>query len=340
MLLLGLNITSPGDKLQPISIDRFFQGIQDSKQTFKDQISQLRSIATMDINRYRDLKKKLPYVVCGMFHPLIRRKENFSAIQYFIIDMDHIVEHGKSITTITDKLRAEPQVHLFFKSPGGDGIKVMFKLKENCHDAQLFSAFYKIFGHYFGEKTGLMDIIDIKTSDVTRACFMSYDEDAFYNAESECIDMNEYLNKENIEQVEKSIKEIELKFDEQVSEIPKISQNLEQDVLDQIKAKLNPRVKTTPEKQFFVPKEVDNHISILTKELAELSLELYETEPIQYGRKVRIKTGRMIAEINIFYGKRGFTVVKTNKAGTNESLADVAARAIEQILKPEFDAKI
>ena len=99
-------------------------------------------------------------------------------------------------------------------------------------------AFYKIFGHYFGEKTGLMDIIDIKTSDVTRACFMSYDEDAFYNAESECIDMNEYLNKENIEQVEKSIKEIELKFDEQVSEIPKISQNLEQDVLDQIKAKL------------------------------------------------------------------------------------------------------
>jgi hypothetical protein len=95
MLLLGLNITSPGDKLQPISIERFFQGIQDSKQTFKDQISQLRSIATMDINKYRDLKKKLPYVVCGMFHPLIRRKENFSAIQYFIIDMDHIVEHGK-----------------------------------------------------------------------------------------------------------------------------------------------------------------------------------------------------------------------------------------------------
>ena len=107
----------------------------------------------MDINRYRDLKKKLPYVVCGMFHPLIRRKENFSAIQYFIIDMDHIVEHGKSITTITDKLRAEPQVHLFFKSPGGDGIKVMFKLKENCHDAQLFSAFYKIFGHYFSLDT-------------------------------------------------------------------------------------------------------------------------------------------------------------------------------------------
>jgi hypothetical protein len=151
--------------------------------------------------------------------------------------------------------------------------------------------------------------------------------------------MNEYLNKENIEQVEKSIKEIELKFDEQVSEIPKVSQNMEQDVLDQIKAKLNPKLKSAPEKQFFVPKEVDNHINILTKELAELSLELYETEPIQYGRKVRIKTGRMFAEINIFYGKRGFTVVKTNKAGTNESLADVSARAIEQILKPEFDAK-
>jgi hypothetical protein len=184
-----------------------------------------------------------------------------------------------------------------------------------------------------------MEIIDIKTSDVTRACFMSFDEDAFYNAESECIDLNEYLNKENIEQVEKSIKEIELKFDEQINEIPKVSQNMEQDVLDQIKAKLNPKLKSAPEKQFFVPKEVDNHINILTKELAELSLELYETEPIQYGRKVRIKTGRMFAEINIFYGKRGFTVVKTNKAGTNESLADVSARAIEQILKPEFDAK-
>ena len=339
MLLLGLNITSPGDKLQPISIERFFQGIKDSKQSFKDQISQLRSIAAMDFNKYRDLKKKLPYVVCGMFHPLIRRKENFSAIQYFILDLDHIMEQGKSLMTLAEKLKNEPQVHLFFKSPGGDGLKVMFKLKENCHDAQLFSAFYKIFGHHFGEKTGLLDLIDIKTSDVTRACFMSWDEDAFYNAESECIDINEYLNKENIEQVERSIKEIELKFDEQVSEIPIVNQNLEQDILDQIKAKLNPKIKASSEKQFFVPKEIDNHISILTKELAELSLELYETEPIQYGRKVRIKAGRMFAEINIFYGKRGFTVVKTNKAGTNESLADVSARAIEQILKPEFDTK-
>jgi hypothetical protein len=339
MLLLGLNITSPGDKLQPITIDRFFQGIKDSKQSFKDQIAQLRSIATMDVNKYRELKKKLPYVVCGMFHPLIRKKENFSAIQYFILDIDHIVERGKSLTTITENLRTEPQVHLFFKSPGGDGIKVMFKLKENCHDATLFAAFYKLFGHHFGEKTGLIDIIDIKTNDVTRACFMSYDEEAFYNAESECIDINDYLNRENIEQVEKSIREIELKYDEKIDKLPKESQNLEQDILEQIKAKLNPKIKNTAEKQFFVPKEIDNHIGILTKELAELSLELYETEAIQYGRKIRIKTGRMYAEINLFYGKRGFTVVKTNKAGTNEALAEVAADAIEQILKPSFDDK-
>jgi hypothetical protein len=230
-------------------------------------------------------------------------------------------------------------VHLFFKSPGGDGIKVMFKLKENCHDASLFSAFYKIFGHHFGEKTGLLDVLDIKTSDVTRACFMSYDEEAYYNEDCECIDINDYLNKENIEQIEKNIKEIELKFDEQLSEIPKTNQNLEQDVLDRIKAKLNPKLKTIAEKQFFVPKEIDNHISLLTEELAALSLELYETEPIQYGRKIRIKTGRMFAEINIFYGKRGFTVVKTNKSGTNEALADLASKAIEQILRPEFDVE-
>lgn len=77
----------------------------------------------------------------------------------------------------------------------------------------------------------------------------------------------------------------------------------------------------------------------MTEELAALSLELYETEPIQYGRKIRIKTGRMFAEINIFYGKRGFTVVKTNKSGTNEALADLASKAIEQILRPEFDVE-
>jgi hypothetical protein len=40
----------------------------------------------------------------------------------------------------------------------------------------------------------------------------------------------------------------------------------------------------------------------------------------------------MWAEINVFYGKKGWSVVKTTKSGSHPDLAELGARAIEEIL--------
>lgn len=40
----------------------------------------------------------------------------------------------------------------------------------------------------------------------------------------------------------------------------------------------------------------------------------------------------VIAEINVFYGKRGFSVVKTPKRGSNDGLADISNRVLCELL--------
>ena len=46
---------------------------------------------------------------------------------------------------------------------------------------RLYSLFYKKFVKSFSEQYDLQQVVDAKTSDVSRACFLSHDKDAFYN---------------------------------------------------------------------------------------------------------------------------------------------------------------
>ena len=75
-----------------------------------------------------------------------------------------------------------------FCSPGADGLKLLFRLEEKCEDEALFSAFYKQFALTFSQKYQLEGVIDTQTSDVTRACFMSYDPEAWYRPEALPVD--------------------------------------------------------------------------------------------------------------------------------------------------------
>ena len=66
--------------------------------------------------------------------------------------------------------------------------------------------------------------------------------------------------------------------------------------------------------------------------LKETGLIVTEIISIQYGKKIRIKMGLKEAEINLFYGRRGFTVVKSPRCGTNEELNDVSAQLIQAFI--------
>lgn len=327
----GTQITKAGDTLEKIPLERLFLGISKPKQQFIDRIEQLRMVNSIDPVQYRELKKLLPYFVCGVFHPPVRRKEHFAAIELFIIDLDHLAAFDIDKTSLTEKLKNNPNVLLVFTSPGADGLKIMFRLSERCTDEALFSNFYKIFATRFAAQYGLQSVIDYNTSDVTRACFVSYDPEAYFNPEATSLEMKTFIPQLDFDRVEKEVKIAD--------KIIKVSDNpgtdatdpIDEEVLQRIKEKLNPKV-PKPQKQHYVPPEVDDALAHLSEKLGEYDLQIVESASISFGRKVKVGAGKLWAEINIFYGARGFSVVKTTKTGSNPELAELAAQAIRALL--------
>jgi hypothetical protein len=154
-LMLGRHLTLPSDPLERISVERVFRGITRPKPAFRDLISRLRTVASVDPSTYRQLKKTLPYVVCGLFHPAIRRKQHFATIHYFILDLDHLAEAELTAQEVRTKVSGLPQPLLGFTSPGGDGYKILFRLASPFSDAARFHAGYQAFARRFAQKTDL-----------------------------------------------------------------------------------------------------------------------------------------------------------------------------------------
>jgi hypothetical protein len=333
MLQFGTKITQPGDALQKITIDRLYLGISQPKAVLRDKIEQLRIIKEVDEKQYRQLKKYLPYFVCGIFHPAIRRSEHFAAIEYFVLDLDHLTEAELDRDGLMKIITTLPEVVLAFISPSGDGVKIMLRLNEKCTDAALFSAFYKIFAHQFAEQHGLTQVIDYRTSDVTRACFFSYDAEAYFNPEATTVHLQAYVKNLNFDQAELDIKAAQKFVDQQqATSEQKESIPMDEDILQQIKSKLNPKARIAKKKQYTESPQVERVIPILAEQLATYNIKLVETQKISYGKKIKLSANKMWAEINVFYGKKGWSVVKTTKSGSHPDLAELGARAIEEIL--------
>ena len=53
---------------------------------------------------------------------------------------------------------------------------------------------------------------------------------------------------------------------------------------------------------------------------------------IHYGKKIKMKVNFREAEINLFYGKKGYSVVQSSRKGTNDELNSLCAELINQFL--------
>jgi len=95
-----------------------------------------------------------------------------------MIDLDHFDRSELDLPATAERLRADDRVLMGFISPGGDGLKLMFQLEEPCFDSGIYSLFYKAFVQHFAREHQLEAVIDLRTHDVTRACFLSIDPGA------------------------------------------------------------------------------------------------------------------------------------------------------------------
>lgn len=327
MILFGRNLIQSEDPLLKLSVDQLYASIRAPRQQTINQIEQLRAVRPISNQQYNELKKRLPYFVCGIFNPAIRRKEYFGYTEYFVVDIDHISSKNINTELLKQSLKQDEQVRLFFESPGKDGLKIMFKLKERCYDQAIYSAFYKVFVKNMALKHNLEQVVDIKTSDVTRACFISYDPEAHYNKNSESINIHNFIDLSNPSEIFNIQKELRVT---PVESKTKITGEASKEALLHIKSIVNPKLKEKEDRRnIYVPDELEEIIKRLRTRIEDNGIIIEDISNINYGKKIKMKVELLRSEINLFYGKRGFTVVQSPRCGTSAELNRLLARFIE-----------
>jgi hypothetical protein len=81
-----------------------------------------------------------------------------------------------------------------------------------------------------------------------------------------------------------------------------------------------------------VPERLDLIIEDLKTYIEETGVEVYRIQNIQYGKKLFFKADNKLAEINLFYGKHGFTVVQTPRCGTSSELNELMVQLINSFV--------
>lgn len=335
MLSVALNIKSVTEEMRKIPVHNLYDAIRNPKPEVSALLRQLRIVREMNANLYSTLKHRLPYFVCGMFNPSYRRSENFAYTEYFIIDIDHLSSKGLVVADLRKTICGDPRTVLCFMSPGGDGLKVLMKLTERCYDAGLYKTFYKLFVAKFSHQYGLEQVVDAKTCDVTRACFLSADPDAYYNADAEKVAVREFVNPEENVSLAFDLKHkadlAERKAEKYNSGTH--SSDPDTDVMAEIRQTLDLKSRNGPPKpEAYVPPELNEIMDNLRAYVEERGILVEDVINIQYGKKLRFKVANKKAEINLFYGKKGFSVVQSPRTGTDKSANELMAEVINCFL--------
>lgn len=334
MIMFGTNIQSAEDPLKKIEESELYNRIVQPEAYVEAKIRQLRIAYQIAPKQYNEQKRTLPYVVCGIFNPPYRNTENFGYTECFIVDIDHLSEKGLTVEAVKSRIRDDQRILMSFISPSEDGVKVMFRLRERCYDSGLYSLFYKEFLHRFSEQYQLEQVADKRTSDVTRACFLSIDSNAYFNNDCEPVDIGLYVQQSD----PLAMFDLMAKQKEEEKAMPKddttsLSSDPDKEIMDRIKQCLHPNSRTLRKRpDAFVPEQLNLIIDDLVTYIQDTGLVVSEIIDIQYGKKLRISMGMKLAEINVFFGKRGFSVVKSPRNGTNGELNDITAQLIQSFI--------
>ena len=334
MISVGTSVRNNTEPLMKVTPDYIFNALKNPKPIFESRIRQLRVVRQLNEAQYASLKQQLPYFVCATFNPPFRKSDNFAYTQYFVIDIDHIGAKGLIIDDLKAKFISDPRTLLCFVSPGEDGLKVMMRLKDKCYDAGVYSVFYKRFVSDFSTQYNLQQVVDAKTSDVARACFMSVDRNAYYNPSAEPVDMSRVINLMDSSELLRQKKAAEKDIKELPSQDAPRLREPDEDSMDKVRQLLKMRQKKqAPVAQdVYVPEILNQLEEKLRNYVNDVGFTISEIINIQYGKKIRAELGLKKAEVNLFYGKKGFSVVVSPRTGTDESLNSLLAETVQTFI--------
>lgn len=327
MIFTGKNVTqNPPEQMTPATPQQLYTMIASPSLALVNAIEALRRMRQIDEKAYKRQKTFLPYFIGSVFKDNIRNTANFQQIHYFVIDFDNLPP-DRDIQTLKKEIFEDEIVRMLFTSPGGTGLKVLFGLESPVTNTKLFTDFYKSFALQFARKLRLENFADTVTCDVTRVCFLSADTGCLYREEAIPVQWKAYISELNPFESLHDPEVIEEKQEAPEGEPEKIQDEIYQKILH----KLNPKA-PKKDKKIFVPKALDTITEKIYEAVEHYEIKVKSVEDIQYGRRWTFESGLNTAEINIFYGKNGFSVVKTTKSGTDPDLCEAVYRIITNVL--------
>ena len=348
-LSFGTRITSSNDALRPVSLADVL-AVVTTDAALQTATERLRRLGRMDKEAVKTVKTRVPYVVGSTFGPqpsgesdlpeamatatpavvsdgqraTVRRTETFVAAHYFVLDLDHCPGLNGAVP---DAIRQNDAVALAFVSPGGEGLKLFFRLDNPCTDPRRFTAAYRNFASDFGSRHRFASSLDLRTSDVTRACFLAHDATAHHNPDALPIDWQAWLTDADAE--------IDLFGERAVATLsPAVDRPINEAAYRDVLRQINPRSPVRREKQVHVPDELLMLEPVVRTICGRLNWELRAVEPLNYGLKFVVRQGCRTAELNVCYGKRGFSLVRSPKTGTDPALSDLLYAELFALLFP------
>lgn len=339
--------------MKTMTIEDLWQKIRNDP-NLRAEINHLRKIKRLDSNAYGRMKVKLPFFCCSLFHDGIRNGKNFLEVSSFVVDIDKYSGEAEKLSALRERISMDDRVALCFVSPGGDGMKVVFALAETCRNLKQFSDFYKSFVNLWAQEMDLSRYVDFSTCDATRACFLSTDDTAYINPMAQPIAMEGYLPNLVVELAEgkETTAEVvdlgkpadgviglnckpQVAFKEQP--IENCSHNIQPEVYAHILASLKSKSRPNPLQQVVkVPEPLVRLMPVLEQMLLKNDIHIIEVRDVQSAKQIQMQCADDFAEINIYYGKRGFSVVKTTKRGTHPGLCELCAHLAEQAICSRF----
>ncbi len=322
MILIGQNIRqNPAETLKQISLNELINIIKEPDTNLANQTERLRKIAQIDQTVYKSLKLQLPYIVLGTFQNNIRNTESFTETDMLVIDFENCLKTPIQSKDLLQTIVKQDDVLLSYVSPNGLGLKIIFQLDEPVTCPKTFSAFYKAFSRSFAERIHLLGTLDTRTSDCTRACFLANDPNIYYKPNPIKIEWTKWSQEAETTEIKKP----------DLAPMNIYNEETHQKVLKLV----SPNTPSRPKIEPTVPEILKNLDNDLRTQLGSQGIYVQQIIEINYGIKIVCAHQNHLAEINVFYGKRGFSVVKTPKSIIDPNLNDRVYRIIFNFLFPD-----
>lgn len=325
MVYTGKDIrNSKSETLQPMPLDELLRRIEAQEGELAAFTGRLRKVRALDETAYRGLKTNLPFFMMAEFRQGLRNGEHFQQIQGFCIDIDSLDPVGQDAHELLKaRLIQDEHALAVFTTPSGCGLKVLFQLHQPCDSSGLFTGFYRAFAKDFAVRYGLMGKVDMKNCDVTRVHFYCSDPGILRNPLFRAIHIEEWLNQNREESDLFQSTDMNREAEPETREIDYAS----------IMEKLGGGAPKKAAKTYFVP-DVLYAAEPRIRACIEMvsGMEIKELRPIQYGLKFIVMHHGNEGEVNVFSGRKGFSVVQSPRGGTHAGLNKLLQGLIEKAL--------